>query len=202
MIIGVLLLAGCGTADTEVTLYEGEKWQCVGRLVVPVEMVEMEGGEEDLDSRVLSILEEYREAAPEVEISWDKEYEGQDVVYCFTLDGTGWELLDQLVFRSAGSIVKEDGKVHIRYLIPAYEELEELVYSSFTLKGGKIISSNADETIGGSAIWHNPMGTTIEAVLVEKAQTNWLVIVCFALVFAVAGTMIFRSLRRLEPARR
>ena len=195
VIIGMLLLAGCGTAESEVTFYEGERWQCVERLAVPADLLEMEGGEEALEREVLSNLEEY---APGVEISWHKEYEGRDVVYYFTLDGTDWETLNRFVFDSNASIIREDNKVHVRYPIPWGAEL---VYSSLTLKGNRIISSNADETTDGSAIWYNPTGT-IEAVLVEKAQTNWLETLCFVLAFVVVGVMIFRSLRRLEPARR
>lgn len=190
MIMGVLLLAGCGTADTEVTFYEGENWHCVTRLVVPTELVEMSGGEEAAEREVLSSLQK---EAPEVKTSWRKEYEGRNVVYHFSLDGTGWETLNRFVFDSRASITREDSKVHVRYPIP-YES--ELVYSFLTLKGDKIISSNADETTDGSAIWHNPTGT-IEAVLVEKAHINWLVILPFVFGFLIAGAMIFRSLRRL-----
>lgn len=190
MIMDVLLLAGCGTTETEVTFYEGESWHCVTRLTVPAELLELEGGEEAVESEALS---NFQAQAPGVELSWEKEYSGRDVVYHFTLDGTGWEELNRFVFDSNASITRDDGKVHVRYSIPWGGDL---VYSSLTLKGDKIISSNADETADGSAIWYNPTGT-IEAVLVEKAHINWLVILPFVFAFLIAGTMIFRSLRRL-----
>ena len=190
MIMGVLLLAGCGTTETEVTFYEGESWHCVTRLAVPSELLELEGGEEAVESEALS---NFQAQAPGVELSWKKEYSGRDVVYHFTLDGTGWEKLNRFVFDSNASISRDDGRVHVRYPIPWGGDL---VYSSLMLKGDKIISSNADESTDGSAIWYNPTGT-IEAVLVEKAHINWLVILPFVFAFLLAGTMIFRSLCRL-----
>jgi len=191
MIMAIMLLAGCGTAETEVTFHKGGSWHCVTRLVVPTQLIEMAGGEETVEREALSQLE--AEAAG-VKTSWRKEYDGQNVVYHYTLDGTDWETLNRLVFDSEAYITGEDGKVHVRYPIPWGSEL---VYSSFTLKGDRIISSNADETTDGSAIWYNPTGT-IEVVLVEKARSNWLVILSFVFAFLLAGTMILRSLRRLQ----
>jgi len=190
MITGILLLAGCGTADTEVIFYEGERWHCVTRLVVPMELVEMAGGEEAAERELLS---QYQKEAPRVKASWDKEYEGRNVVYHFTLDGTGWETLNRIVFDGNATINREKDQVRIRY---PTSWGAELVISSLTLKGDKVISSNADETTNGSAIWYHPTGT-IEAVLVEKGHINWPVILPFVLAFLVAGIMILRSLRRL-----
>ncbi|GFP40378.1 hypothetical protein HKBW3S47_02074 [Candidatus Hakubella thermalkaliphila] len=149
----------------------------------------MAGGEGALESELQSSL---REEAPDVEVSWDKKNEGQNVVYHVTAEGEGREKLNRFAFDGNASITREDGKIYFTFSIP-WEA--GLVVSSLTLRGGKIISSNADKQTDGSAIWYRPTGT-VEAVLTEKGRFNWLPILLFLLVIsAVGGAMAFVARR-------
>lgn len=193
-----LLLTACGSVDTEVTFYEGERWHTVMRLTVSREIVEMAGGEEALERQALSDLDEEVEG---VEVSWVKERSDQQgVVYRITLDGTGWERLNRAVFDNRARITREGDRVHIRYEVPWGSEL---TITTLTLRGGKIISSNADEVSGGSATWHYPSGT-VEAVLTEKSHVSVALVVVgglcalliAGLVVAAGGIGIFVLSRR------
>lgn len=195
VILGALLLAGCGgEAKTDVTLYKGENWQAIMELAIPSQLLGMAGGEAALENELRSSL---REKPPDIEVSWHREYEGQNVVYHFTLKGRGWDKLNEAIFDGGATIVGEDGKVHITYPIPWGSEL---TISTLTLRGGKIVSSNADEVTNGSAIWYNPTGT-IEAVLTEKSRINWPVILLIALgVSMVGGAIAFLTRRQPSEA--
>ncbi len=188
-----LILSGCGTAKTEVVFYKGEQWQCVETITVPKDLVEMQGGEAALESEVQSI---WKERAPDIKVSWEKEYEGNNVIYHFTLKGEGWDKLNAVVFNEAASITENDGRVQLSYS-PYEAWMGDLQYSTLTLTGSEIVSSNADSTTNGSATWHSPSGT-VEAVLVTKQGVNWLVVMPFILAILVVSWSMIKSLRRLK----
>jgi len=205
MAIGALLLTGCEALETlrllgirqewEITFYKAEKWELSLRLIVPPEAMETELVREDVESEVQAYLQE---KAPGVKASWRKEQEGQNTVYYATFEGEGWHKLNEFFFDGNASISRREGKLYFSYPI---SPLEGMLTSSVTLRGGKIISSNADEITDGSAIWYHPAGT-IEAVLTEKGGFNWLVILLALLgLSAIGGTIAFITRRKTSKGK-
>lgn len=188
--IFVFLLTGCGVMEAEITFYEGESWQYEASLAIFREWIADEGGEEIVESYMSELQTEIRKEAPNALIDLEKEQVGEDkVIYHLIIKDEGWEKLKGI---SNASITKEGEELYIRMPLSAMSDFE---VASITFKGGKIISSNADETTNGSAIWYNPTGT-LEAVLVPRQGLS-LPLIIFVLGFIVAAIFMIRSFRRV-----
>ena len=179
VLVGALLLTGCGTLDQEITFYEGEGWELSGRVTMPSELVAMAGGPGLIESELRSA---FREKAPQAEMSLRTETKDEFVVFHVRAEGEGWESLNAVAFDGDASITMEDGKITISYSIPL---MPGLTISSLTLRGGQIISSNADKETNGKAIWYNPTGI-IEATFTAKGHANIGLIVLLVLLGLLA----------------
>ncbi|MCX7840896.1 MAG: hypothetical protein N2559_15785 [Anaerolineae bacterium] len=104
-----------------------------------------------------------------VRYEWRKEKDDANTVYVITTEGRGWKLLNEMVFNSKASIQSTDKGVRVSYresgLIGARA-------TTLRLTGGKIISSNADEVKGNTAIWYNvKYGDQVDVVLTEASKS-------------------------------
>ena len=180
VIVGaLLLLTGCMTVESEITFYERERWVYSERLTMPSEFVEMVGGPEFIEGEIRSF---FRQKAPEVEYSLRPEIKDQFVVFHVRAEGERWESLK--AYWGDTSITMEDGKITISYSIPC-PVMSGVAISSLTLRGGQIISSNADRETNGEAIWYNPTGI-IEATFTPKGHANIGLIVLLVLLGLLA----------------
>ncbi len=191
-IAALLLLAGCGTIDTEVTFYQGERWQSIVELYLlpaTVSMVGEAGLEVEMESRMSEL------DAEEIEFSWEKEqHEDGGVTLHFTMKGEGWDKLNDSVFDGQATITRDKDQVHLSYYPMANIGF---MRTTLRLRGGKIISSNADRVEGDTAIWIDP--SRVEVVLTEKSSFglgNILLIAagggfCLVLVIVSGGLALF-----------
>jgi predicted enzyme related to lactoylglutathione lyase len=200
----LLLLAGCGTMDTEVTFYKGERWQTIMEVYLLPATVSMMGGEASLEAEMERSMPEVEDE--EVEFSWEKErHEDGGVTYRFTIKGEGWDQLNEGVFDGRATITRdESGQVHLSYYTMGDIGFTRTV---MRLRGGKIISSNADRVEGDTAVWIDP--SRVEVVLTEKSSFglgNTLLIAvggsfCLVLVIVLGGLALFLWQRkRVSPA--
>lgn len=198
VIVGALLLSGC-TVDEKITFYEGERWVSSGRLTIPLEFVAMAGGEEVIKNEFRS---HFREKAPQAELSVRTETKDQLVVFHTRVGGVGWESLNAGVFDGVASITMEDGKIVFSYSLCGIDlALSGVTISSVTLRGGQIISSNADRETNGEAIWYNPTGTT-RATFTPKGYANVGLTVLFVLLglLVIGGGVTALARRQKFPA--
>jgi hypothetical protein len=193
-IAALLLLAGCGTMDTEVTFYQGERWQTIMEVYLLPATVSMMGGEAGLEAEMERSMPEVEDE--KVEFSWEKErHEDGGVTYRFTMKGEDWDQLNEVIFDGQATITKdESGQVHLSYYTMGNIGFARTV---LRLRGGKIISSNADRVEGDTAIWIDP--SQVEVVLTEKSSFglgNTLLIAvgggfCLVLVIVLGGLALF-----------
>ncbi len=177
VVVGTLLLTGCAV-EQEITFYEGERWELVGQMPIPLAMM-MPGMEAEFERTIRELQGE----VPGVEMSWRQERKDPNMVYHFTASGEGWENLNKVAFEGRAVITRDNGRVSIKYSIPP---MGDMMISSLTLHAGEIISSNADEQTATTAIWHRPTGT-IEAILIEKAPGMGLLVPLVILGLLVVG---------------
>lgn len=163
--------------EKEVTFYEGQRWQLSSRSIVSEEWVEMAGGVEAVKDHFQTAIEEVQ---PRLAFSIRHWREDQYVVFEITAEGDEWQTLNELAFLGRAEITAINGEIRIQgYMHGLY---------SLTLHGARIIESNADQVIGGRAIWQHPI-RRIEVTLTEKARLYGLVFPLIVLTALVIGVV-------------
>ena len=162
-----LLLTGCvGVIEADITLYSGEKWKAKIDLTLTQQDVSMAGGEPAIEAELQRQAAQLRQQC--VRYSWRKEQTEGNVVYHFSVEGQGWAALNQAVFNNQAQIQStEEGHIYF-----SYTPLFAARAFTLRLRGGKILTSNADEVRGNTAIWYNVISTGYaEATLTEAAPS-------------------------------
>ena len=165
-----LLLSGCvGVITADVTLYSDEKWQANVDLTLTQEEVLMAGGEEAIESQLQFQIAEWEQQGNPG--SWRKEYKEKNVIYHLSVQGEGWSALNRAVFNNQAQIRYIDrGRVY--FFLPLQSAFAQQPLT-LRLTGGKIISSNADEVSGRTAIWYDVRSKGgAEATLTEAGQSS------------------------------
>ena len=132
-----------------------------------------------------------------VRMEWKSEInELGELVYTFTLQGTGLELLKEAMFDEDSRLVATivDGRRQIVLShSPGFQGLLLRNYS-LALTGGRILSSNGQQVSEDTVRWIDPSGQ-IEAVFTEKprfdAARALLPILCAAGIAIVAAMIVF-----------
>lgn len=174
-LLAMFSLAGCVTCEAKLTLYRGGSWEGMFDFAIRREMINLAGGEEALDAQLQAGVEEEL-AMGQIEnlrASYEKiRSDDQAVTYRFSYSGDDLDSFNALL-EGSGEIWSEessDGKrlVHFRFAPDLFfsESQGLLTAFSLSLTGGEIVSSNADKTEDGTAIWYNLAGgRTAEATL-------------------------------------
>jgi len=172
ILLTILILVGCGTAEGNITLYQGGRWKGYFDFTVPREMLTVAGGEAALDAEMQAGMEEEMAEAQEqgVQFSWQKtRSEEEAVTYRFSMAGNDLESLNAALEDDGEVRVEEDpgGKRLINlWFTPDAEGT--MMRFAFSLSGAEVISSNADRVEGGTATWYDLSGgRTAEATLTE-----------------------------------
>jgi hypothetical protein len=214
LLVGLaFLLTACST-ETEVTLYESQEWNVVNTVTFDPALLPQIGvggdimpgigleigmdtgswSETMLDASLDQIVAEYR--AQGMQASWSKRpARGGETAYKIRLEGTSWHELENVTLAEMKANVVDLGNGQVRFSLEIEEMAEGmedwgyLVQSSFHLRGGWIVSSNAHEVRGGRATWHNPQGNLTAVVTPAKRFdfTNPWVIGGIAVVVVSAG---------------
>ena len=191
-----LLLTGCvGDIKADITLYSGEEWKANIDLTLTQQDVSMAGGETAIEAELQRKAAQLKQQG--VRYSWRKERKEGNVVYHFSGEGKGWAALNQAVFDSQAQIRStEEGHVYFSYT-PLFAA------RTFTLRltGGKIVSSNADEVRGNTAIWYNVISTGYaEATLTEATRSSLPCLGSMGLMLLLASISMFRIRHRIRDA--
>lgn len=197
--IALLTLVGC-TAKIDVTFYKGEAWDAVQSINFAAG--EMWGGEAATDTQIEQTINQWRAAG--VEVEWRKEHPADgSTTYIIEEKGQGYDTLLATVFNEGTTIYEDaEGQIHFEW----HGGSGGLVTQEVRLTGGRIVSSNADQVQGGTAIWYNP--TSIEAVLTPSSRLNLgstllivgiVGVVLLALLAAVAVILILARRKQAAP---
>ena len=223
----IILLSAC-SGETNLALYPQERWvatttfsfdrRLLPELTVGLQISRLIGlniglgtrgwGLAALETSLDDLVAQYRKQG--VEASWgSRGLPWGTLRYTVTVEGQGWEKLQEItpsVFDLSVS-ESEEGEVHLTMRSTAMERgLGNLVPFTFQLRGGRILSSNADNVSGGTATWHGPSGL-VEAVVTPAPERDLaLPLLVGTAVLLVAGAMgaavsvYYR--RRARPGRR
>jgi hypothetical protein len=188
----IILLSAC-SGRTDLTLYPEERWvvssTCsfdrrlvpelafglqVSRLIgLNVGLGTRDWGLAALESGLDALVAHYR--ANGVDASWAKRsLPWGPVRYTLTARGEGWDKLQQIAPAVFDVDVSDAAGDAVRLSLRS-STMEGgfggTVPLTFRLHGRQIVSSNADEAMGGTATWHRLTGP-IEAVVIPASEQN------------------------------
>jgi hypothetical protein len=208
--LAVLTLAGCVSAEGEMTLYRKGKWEAAFDLNISREMVGLAGGEASLDASIEEDMEQQRAKALQhnAHFSFEKvRSDEQAIVYRLELSGNDLDSLNAMV-EGGGQVWLEEGPegeelIHLQFTpdrIFSYWD-GVLTRFAFSLKGKEIVSSNADWVEAGTANWNDLSGRrTAQAVLVGASGgpsgSLLLPMLGGLALLAVIGAAVFLVMRR------
>ena len=176
VLLAILTLTGCVSAEGDMTLYRRGKWEVGFDLTISREMVGLAGGEASLDESVEKDMEQRRTRAKDhgARFSFEKALsDGQGIAYHLDLSGNDLESLNAML-EGAGQAYITEGSggeeyIHLQFmpdrLFASWEGA--LMSFAFSLNAKEIVSSNANWVEGGTAHWQDLSGRrTAQAVVV------------------------------------
>lgn len=183
----VIILVGCGADITRsVTFYEDEDWEADMEIAMPVELLAFLGTAEELEKSTTEEVADWE--AKGAQVSWKSSREEATLIYTFHIEGTGWNLLNEIIFEDRAQIfVEEVGgrrQIHFSYLVSG--DLSGANSDVLTLNGGEIISSNGEQLSSGQVKWINT-GQRAEAIFTEKSRFGFSTFLIIALVLGGVG---------------
>jgi hypothetical protein len=169
-----LLLASCVTAlsaDTTVALRASENWVARADLVFTPAQVQLSAGQ--LDPAFSQLVANMK--ANGIKSEFEKTaLDNGNTSYKLSAEGQGLEKLNTAFFNSQAALYVDESAGERRVVFSYYAGLPFAQQETFTLVGGKIISTNGIQMDSHTITWVNPTGT-MEAVLTEApAYPAWL----------------------------
>lgn len=158
-------LIGCGAVTSDITFYQKEEWKADTTLVLnPQENAQLGATlEAELQKRVAQAKNEG------LTLNWSKNKQDENTAYRVTAEGTSWNKLNEFAFNSQAVITTNGDQISVSYRDVGFGARAITI----KLTGGSIVSSNADEVKGNTAIWYNlsssPNG--IQAVLTPASKS-------------------------------
>jgi hypothetical protein len=182
----ILLLTGCIDIYQEVSLNPEEHWKVQTRISLPSGTVDLLGEEGLQEMEAEWKAEQSGLSEQGITASFQRREESGDVIFEITMEGDGWDLLNQEVFEGEATI-EETADGQVRFAYDLGEEVAGYVEvgGTYTLvvKAGKVHShsDNATEAKGGTITWENPT-TPMEVVVTPGAGGGLSPVVIGALV--------------------
>lgn len=212
MVVLSLGLAGCANLETDLTVYEEERWQTVMTVDIPPESVALAGGQEALNEELDKIIEE-QTPPDDVEYSIEREDQSNGaIVVTVRMAGQGLTQLNETIFGNTAIVLPREEGGQQQVAIRQREVAEWIEGGNFTLKitGDRIIASNADTIEAGTAIWHNPSEIQVtltpkrRSILPEVGLTAVIAgigvaVICLVFIIAAGGLLLVLRSRR-QPA--
>ncbi len=189
----VLVLAGCGDIEQDVTFYANEKWKAESRVGLSPEELAMAGGQAEIEA---SLNEGQATAeAQELDFRWKRQKGDDDrLYYIITMAGEGYDLLNQNAFGDTATIdtITYDGQDAVQF---DFASPYDLSHYELTLHAGEVLDTNGSQEGKGEVHWSGA-GKRMYAVFEPRSGPNWLLLVLGLIMLgamAVAGFFFIRS---------
>ncbi|GIL15495.1 MAG: hypothetical protein BroJett039_06680 [Chloroflexota bacterium] len=148
-------LIGCGAVTSDITFFQNEEWKADTTLVLnPQENAQLGATlEAELQKRAAQAKNEG------LVLNWSKSKQDENTAYRITAEGAGWNELNKFAFDNQAELTTNGNQITVAYRSLGFGA------RALTLKltGGSIVSSNADEVKGNTAIWYN-LGSSLNGV--------------------------------------
>ena len=187
------------SADIEITLSADEEWRAKTEVVFTQQQLGLLAG--DIDNGFEEIVQEIRRSGVDAQWNRNEDRDDGNIGYVITASGQGLENLNDAFFdgNKAFTLDQSDGKRRIVFShYPGNSSLGMVQNETFTLKGGRIISTNGRQIDRRTVTWTNPNGL-MEAVLTESPNYSAYVIIILGAILVVSATML--GVRRMSRKR-
>lgn len=201
-LVFLLAAAGCMpilSLDSEVSLKGSQKWDSTVKLKVAAQTAQMIGASSDSFNQ---INQQLRNSGVEAEMGRPSTDRDGNVTYTLTMHGEGYDRLNQAfttVYNSPAfePVPDKPGQVHFSFNPGAIGALS----SSFTLRCGRIISTNGRKVNPWTITWENTT-SPMEAVVVEGSGSLGLLLAlgAAALLIIAIVLVVMATRRRTAPA--
>jgi hypothetical protein len=147
------------SADIEITLSADEKWRAKTEVVFTQQQLGLLAG--NIDNGFEEIVQEIRRSGVDAQWNRNEDRDDGNIGYVITANGQGLENLNDAFFdgNKAFTLDQSDGKRRIVFShYPGNSSLGMVQNETFTLKGGRIISTNGRQIDRRTVTWTNPNG--------------------------------------------
>jgi len=167
-VLAACLVCGCGIMRNDVTFLKGGRWSAQARITIPAQVLSMYGGEAGFESLMQQQLDADEWKLFQQGIKVERSKDGS-ITYLMARQGTDLDSLNDELFSGLANISRRpDGTIEF-YYAPGWGAQAY----GLRLTGGRILSSNADEIKGNTAIWNDLMRSgSAEAVLTESTGAS------------------------------
>lgn len=193
-----VLLSGCGAAiDRDITFYGDEVWEAEMRIGIPNEILAIYGTPDALDVEMRKEVAKMEQLGAKA--SWKRSREDYAYQYTISLEGDGFDLLNDIVFDGSANIYEAevDGRQTIYFTNVMTPDILGASQNVITIHAGEILESNG-VVEGGTVQWANPMGT-INATFTPKGGTNFGMLFIVVLIAAVIGGVGWYFWKQTSP---
>jgi hypothetical protein len=198
-----LIISSCGSVletDTTINLHSNERWEAEVQLVFAPQQLVLVSSQ--LEGELTKRIRKFQDSG--IKASWRREENpsGKNIVYIITAKGQGFDKLNGAVFDGKPALQVDNSSGQNLIIFnhsPGLSSLGFVLRQTFTLSGGRLVSSNGHQVDNRTVTWTNPTGN-MEAVFAESTETPWFLFGLIALgLFAtlVVGNL-FKS--RKKPA--
>ncbi len=191
LLLAVFLLSACGSIEQDVTILKNEKWRAETRLILDEQtlvMVDLADVEQKLDEAQAQAV------ALGADFQWKKQVNDDGgVTYLMNMSGTGYDLLNQIVFDGAATIqqVDADGVTELSFF-PSFDVSDY----ALTLHVGDVLETNGTISSKGEVSW-NGRGQQVYVVFKPKSMDTRLIwgiaAALLALILIGGGILFLRS---------
>ena len=168
-VAAALLLSGCMISlvsmDSRLTLMADEKWDMQIDVVLPGDVAQAYGA--DLVSQIGESVQELEDQGVSVDYELSDADRAGNITLKVRFRGQGYELFNEVLGTSGSISTEQQGNmklVHV-YIVDIASGISVTNGSTYTVKGGKILSTNGNQVNATTAEWFN--GTAIEVTMEE-----------------------------------
>ncbi len=172
LLIGLALLSACGTAEMEVTVYAGDRYQQEMIIRFPEEMLELSGGTSEVENMLDEMVAEAQ--AEDVTLKWRRLRSSQSNVVEYEIRTDRVKMTDSDIQGFTWRETAYDNRDAYRFEFPEYMEFSGNFQSfTLTLHAGRILESNGTEIDNRTVRWVNPMRMPY-AIVQPRSAVTWL----------------------------
>jgi hypothetical protein len=167
--------------DINIKLRSKEKWEAEIQLVFAPQQLVLVASQ--LEAELSRRTRSYQNLG--IDANWRREQNPSDgnIVYVINAKGQGFDAINQAIFDGKPALQIDDssGKNQIIFQhSPGPSSLGIVARQTFTLSGGRLVSSNGSQIDSSTVTWTNPT-RTMEAVFTETSDIPWIVVGVIAL---------------------
>jgi predicted nucleic acid-binding Zn-ribbon protein len=182
------LLTGCGTAEMDVTVYDGDLFDLKMVINMPSEMIQMIGGPYEVENLLDQSVEDALDEG--LKTTWRRLDSSDKNTYSYEISIPKTEIhADFSEFFTWNEVDFNKRKAYEIKFVGIGDLSSELMSLTLNLHAGKILESNGREVNSSTVTWVNPSQIPT-AIVTPKSSINWIPLVLSVLLIIALGAVV------------